>query len=256
MRPGDFNRCNDVCGRSDHKVRLDPLASGFSATPLVAIPPIINGRSEAGRIGSKVGLDSAERSGTFFNECLENRGDLGVFKGVEDTVKMRSAVDIAACSKFLHINHSASARRSAVNLHNRAKDCIREWKSGTPILVNGVIDCRTKAMEQGCNALFFNDLSSVIRRPILTISQTLRVHITILPKGIVPVNLLGLYLTYIPTGYRVGLCLKLGFGVTVASGAIMSGCRGIKTRSRKSAPSASHRIGTRPAERSPLGLAA
>ena len=165
----DLDARRDVRLGSDEDMRLDPLGLHLLFAVLVVKPPFVNAGREAGRIGGKIGFDGTERAGAFLDQRLENRRDLWVFQHVKDAVKVRSLVDISALDVLLHIDHRAATAGPAVNLHNGAKEFVRERKARTPVLVDRVVDSGAESVEQVRDPFLLDGLRGVVRGPILPV---------------------------------------------------------------------------------------
>lgn len=160
---------HDVGSRPDHNMRLDPLGFRHFAPVFLVKPPLVNRGREPGRIGGKIFFDSAEGAGALLNERLENRRHLVVFEDAKDRVVVRGLVDITAIGKLLQVNHRATAGRAAIDLHNGAKDGVRERDARATVFMDWIVDSGAEAVQQPSNAFLLDGLRGVVRGPILPV---------------------------------------------------------------------------------------
>ncbi len=165
---GCLNTGNDMSLDTADKMRLNPSLPTAFLSPLVVEPSGINTGGEAGGVNGEVCLDHLQWAGTLLDDGFEQWRQFGFLKVTGIAGERREFANQFLCFRFTDVGHETSAGHSGIDLIDRTKYHIGQWKPRSAERLLRLRDTVAEVSEQCQKPFLFVHLSIIISRPFLS----------------------------------------------------------------------------------------
>jgi len=165
---------HDVGFDTAHQVALNPIMLFSDGSVFVVIPANETRGSETGRVYCEVRLDRLQGQAALGDEFLQDWGQVGILKVVENRIVVGRFGDETVRFGSPKITHKTASRNGGIYLERRAENCIGQRQAGASHLVFlRSVNAPAEISEQSLEFVLFVGLRCVVRGPVLRVGCAL-----------------------------------------------------------------------------------